>query len=150
MRLNLWRKLSDVILKMIESGEVETALLPIFGSIAPAFLLRVNAKLDLTVDDHMIAKLQENPLVAPLLMDASTLVGATSNVSSDDELEDHLNNLKVPDALAHLIRVLAAQMGDEITLTATHPQLGLQARLCGEGLAMVVKTVAKFLPRKNE
>ncbi len=51
MRLNLWRKLSDVLLKLVDSGEVDTSMLPIFGGIAPAFMLRLNARLDLTVDD---------------------------------------------------------------------------------------------------
>lgn len=81
VRLNVWKKISDVLLKIVEQGEIDTSMLPIFGGLSPVFLLRLNAKLDLTVDEAMIAKLEENPLIQPLLMDAATLIGATSHVS---------------------------------------------------------------------
>lgn len=83
-------------------------------------------------------------------MDAHTLVGATSGVSSDEELEMHIKNLHVPDAVKQLLEILIANMGDELKVTATHPQLGLQARLSGKGLSHVVKTIAKFIPGGNE
>ncbi len=69
----------------------------------------------------MQQKLQENPLIAPLLMDAHTLVGATSGVSSDEELDEHLKNLHAPDAIKHLIEILISNMSDELKVTATHP-----------------------------
>jgi hypothetical protein len=42
---------------MLESGEVDTSLMPILGGLAPTFLMRLNAKLDLTVDDYMMSKI---------------------------------------------------------------------------------------------
>jgi hypothetical protein len=40
-RINVWRKISDVFFKIIEEGEIESKMLPIFGAMAPAFLLRL-------------------------------------------------------------------------------------------------------------
>jgi len=57
IKLNVWKKIADVILKLLETGELPEALLPILGGIAPAFLLRLNGSLDLHVDDHMKAKI---------------------------------------------------------------------------------------------
>lgn len=125
VRLNVWRKLGDVMLRIVEAGEIDSSMLPFFGGMAPAFLLRLNAQLSLTVDDHMQSKLQDNPLIQPLLMDAHTLIGATSSVGSDEELEEHLDNLGAPQAISHLLKVLIEHMGDEIGLSVTHPQLGL-------------------------
>lgn len=51
----------------------------------------MNANLDFTIDQYMMTKIEENPLVQPLLMDAPTLVSATSKVSSEEELDDHMN-----------------------------------------------------------
>jgi len=125
-KLHVWRKLGDVVLRIIESGEVDSSMLPIFGGIAPAFMLRLNARLDVTIDESMQQKLQENPLVAPLLMDANTLVEATSGISNDnDALEDHLNHLKFPEPVIDLIKVLIQDLQDELTVTVVHPQVGL-------------------------
>jgi hypothetical protein len=86
-KLHVWRSIADVILKMIESGDVDPSLYPIFGGIAPVFLLKLNAHLDLEVDDYMKEKIQSNPLIEPLLMDAGSLINATSGVSSDDDAD---------------------------------------------------------------
>jgi hypothetical protein len=48
--VNLWRKISDVLFKIVESGEIDSTMLPYFGGIAPALMLRVNGNLNLTVD----------------------------------------------------------------------------------------------------
>lgn len=96
-RLNVWRKLSDVIMKIIESGDIDSSMLPIFGGLAPVFMLRLNARLDITIDEYMQQKLQENPLIGPLLMDALTLVEATSGISNgEEEFSQHLANLTLP------------------------------------------------------
>ena len=50
LRVNLWRKISDVLLKIVESGEIDSSMLPYFGGIAPVLMLRVNGNLNLTVD----------------------------------------------------------------------------------------------------
>jgi hypothetical protein len=81
LRLNIWRKLSDVMLRLAESADVDPAMLPIFGGLAPAFLLRISGILNITIDDHTMEKLQEHPLLQPLLMDANSFIAATSNVS---------------------------------------------------------------------
>jgi len=40
-------------------------------------------------------------------MDANTLVEATSGISNDDEaFEDHLNNLKLPEPVIDLLKVI--------------------------------------------
>jgi len=70
VKLNLWKKLADVILKIVESGEIDASLLPILGGMAPAFLLKVNGNLDITVDEQMKKKILENPMAEPILMDA--------------------------------------------------------------------------------
>ena len=57
VRFNVWKRLSDVLIKMIENGEVDTSMMPIIGGLAPTFLMRLNAKLDLTADEHMISKI---------------------------------------------------------------------------------------------
>lgn len=71
IKLNVWKKIADVLLKVIESGDLDSSLMPIFGGIAPAFLLKLTGQLDLEVDDYMQTKIQENPLIQPLLMEAS-------------------------------------------------------------------------------
>ena len=49
----MWKKIADVLLKLVEGGEIDAALMPIFGALAPAFLLRVHGKLDIEIDDYM-------------------------------------------------------------------------------------------------
>jgi hypothetical protein len=56
-RINVWRKISDVFFKIIEEGEIESKMLPIFGALAPAFLLRLQGVLNIGIDDHMMQKL---------------------------------------------------------------------------------------------
>lgn len=87
VRMNLWKKLADVILKLVESGDMDASLLPILGGIAPALLLKMNGNLDITVDEHMKQKISENPLVEPVLLDAKTLIDSISGKSFDTEEE---------------------------------------------------------------
>ena len=51
VRLNVWRKISDVLIKVIEQGELEATVLPVFGILAPAFLLKVKGDLEIEVDE---------------------------------------------------------------------------------------------------
>ena len=78
VKFNVWKKIADVLLKLVEGGEIDAALMPIFGALAPAFLLRVHGKLDIEIDDYMKEKIKENPLIEPILMDANSLVSNTS------------------------------------------------------------------------
>lgn len=59
------------------------------------FLLRINGSLDLEVDDHMKAKIEENSLVQSMNMDASSLISGTSGVA-DDAFDEHLNDEMPP------------------------------------------------------
>lgn len=49
--------MADVLLKSLESGDVDPLLMPILGGIAPVFLLKINGKLDLEIDDYMKSKI---------------------------------------------------------------------------------------------
>lgn len=119
----------------------------IFAGIAPVFLLRMKGTLDLTVDEYMLSKLKEHPIIAPLLMDAKNLVDATSNVSSDDLLEEHFDSIQSSfPPLIKLVKALITHMGDEIDVSVTHQHVGLQARITGEGLSDILKTMCKYLP----
>jgi hypothetical protein len=71
VRVNVWRKISDVLFKIIDAGEVDSSMLPYFGGIAPALMLRINGNLNVTVDDIMLQKLAEHPLMAPLMINPS-------------------------------------------------------------------------------
>jgi len=39
VKLNLWKKLSDLLMRIVGNGEVDAGLLPIFGGLAPLFML---------------------------------------------------------------------------------------------------------------
>ena len=78
-------------------------------------------------------------------MDAASLIAATSNVSSDEELPEHLNNLKIPPPVALLLKDLAAHLDNEIDISLTHPSIGAQIRIVGKGLNLVVRNLAKYL-----
>lgn len=45
VRLNVWRKVSNVLMKVIEQGELDASVLPLFGALAPAFLLKIKGDL---------------------------------------------------------------------------------------------------------
>jgi hypothetical protein len=47
--------------------------------------------------------------------------------------------------VGHLIAALIEHMADEVNVTVTHPQLGLQGRVVGKGLGLVLKNVVKYL-----
>jgi hypothetical protein len=149
VRLNVWKKISDVLLHIVEAGEVDSSMLPFFGGIAPAFLLRISGHLDLNIDEHMMSKLQEHPLLQPLLMSALSLIDATSNCSSDEDLNEHLNNLDAPPALGKLLKILIEHMADEVEGTITHPQMGVHLRVCGKGLRLVVRNIVKYMDAKE-
>lgn len=51
VRVNVWRKISDVLIKTIEQGELDPSVLPVFGILAPAFLLKIKGDLEIEVDD---------------------------------------------------------------------------------------------------
>ena len=97
VRINAWRKISDILLKVIESEKIPIKNLPIIGGISPLFILRVNGHLDFTIDDTTISELENNPLIAPLLMDAESLIAATSEVDEPENIFDYINSRKMPE-----------------------------------------------------
>ena len=120
LRLNVWRKISNVLMKVIEQGELDASVLPIFGGLAPAFLLKIKGDLQIEVDENMKETIFANPLIEPLLMDALTLIHAIGGCNSDEaeEYEEHLNT-RVPPPLAAIVRALDGNLGDEITYSVT-------------------------------
>lgn len=140
LRLNVWRKISDVLMKVIEQGELDASVLPIFGGLAPAFLLKIKGDLQIEVDDNMKETIFANPLVEPLLMDALTLVHAVGGCNSDEaeEFEQHLST-NVPPPLAAVVRALDGNLGDEITYSVTQPRIGITGRINGVGLGLLLR-----------
>lgn len=57
VKVNVWKKIADVLLKLIESGDIDSQLMPIIGGLAPAFLLKVNGTLNIEIDDYMKSKI---------------------------------------------------------------------------------------------
>lgn len=39
LKVNLWKKLADLLMQIVGNCEVDASLLPILGGLAPAFLL---------------------------------------------------------------------------------------------------------------
>jgi hypothetical protein len=98
LKLHIWRKIADVVMKLMESPDFDASQIPILAGIAPVALLKISGRLDIEVDEHMKSKLTENPLLEVALIDASSLIASTSNVSSEDdaELEEHINSVLPP------------------------------------------------------
>jgi len=117
----------------------------ILGGASPAFLLRVNAKLDIEVDSYMQEKINANPMVQPFLMDSNTLVMMTSKNPVDAQFDNYLET-SLPPPVGMAIKFLLEFLGDEIEVDFAHPQLGVHARLHGEGLGLIVRTGAKYIP----
>jgi hypothetical protein len=140
LRINVWRKISDVLLKVIEQGEIDTSVLPLFGGLAPAFLLKIKGDLEIEVDDNMKETIFSNPLVEPLLMDALTLIHAIGGCNSDEaeEYDQHLNTL-VPPPVSAIVRALDGNLGDEITFSVVQPRVGVAGRLAGEDLGLLLR-----------
>lgn len=86
----------------------------------------------------------ENPLVEPILMDAASLIAATSNVSDDSEFDEHLHKT-VPAPMNKIVDIMMKHLGDEVTFSAIHSHLGLVGRFHGEGLHLLIQTLIKFL-----
>jgi len=129
---------------------LDPSIVPIFGFVAPAFLLRINGNLNITIDDYMLSKLQEIPLMQTIQLDAQSIITATSNVGSDEEFDEHIKNLNAPPALGNLLQVLIGSMSDEVNISITHPQLGLQGRVIGKGLNLLLKTITKYMSSNTE
>jgi len=107
-------------------------------------MLKANAHLSLEVDEDMKNAISTNPLVEPVLMDANTLVQSASQVHSEDaeEFKQHVAEAFGP--LAPIVNFLSNNLGDDVTLSVSGTRVGLKARVNADGLATLVKTIAKF------
>lgn len=146
VRVNVWRKISDVLIKTIEQGELDPSVLPVFGILAPAFLLKIKGDLEIEVDDQMKETIFTNPIIEPLLMDALTLIHAVGGCNSDEqeEFDEHLNNT-VPKPLAAIVRALDGHLGDEIHFSVVQPKVGVAGRITGEGLGLLLRHGVKLM-----
>jgi len=52
-KVHLWKKLSDIVMKVLETGELPQDILPFIGGLSPLLLLKMNAHLDLEIDEKM-------------------------------------------------------------------------------------------------
>jgi hypothetical protein len=64
----MFRKISELLFKILELGVIDCTEVLLVRSIATALILRVNGNLNFTLDQHMLEKLSEHPVMAPLLM----------------------------------------------------------------------------------
>lgn len=132
-------------MRIVGNCEVDASLLPILGGVAPLFLLEVNANLDIKVDENMKAKISENPLVEPVLIDAPNLITSMSGNSfeNDEEFFKHVSE-KIPAPFSDVLILLASHLGNEINFTVCDEFVGLKGRIAGEGLALIVRNGLKF------
>nr|AAF25622.1 unknown protein [Sterkiella nova] len=146
LRLNVWRKISTVLMRVIEQGELDASVLPLFGGLAPAFLLKLKGDLQIDVDENMKETIFSNPIIEPLLMDALTLIHAIGGCNSDEqeEFEEHLNSRVLP--LSQLQSEHSTEKWEtEITYSVTQPRIGLTGRINGHGLGLLLRHGIKLL-----
>jgi hypothetical protein len=143
--LHLWKRIADLTLKVIENAEVDASTLPILAALSPAFLLRIRGNLDLEIDEEMKQKLQENPLLEIAMIDASTLVGSTSSVGSDDEFDEFVQNA-LPPPFSPYVQLLAKHLGDDLQISIVDSLAGVKARVQGEGVVQLLRTAVKYFP----
>jgi hypothetical protein len=145
LKLNVWKKLSDLLMRIVGNCEVDASLLPILGGIAPLFMLEVGAELNIKIDDKMKQKISENPLVEPVLLDASTLITSTSGNSFENDEEFFKNLNEVLPAPANEIAILFSQhLGDEVVFEVLDEYVGLKGRIAGEGLNLILRNGLKY------
>jgi hypothetical protein len=87
VKVDLWKKISNVMTTMLAQGEFPESLMPILGGISPAFMLKMNGKVEIDFDDEMKEALMQNPLLEPFMMPGSMLIMSASKVHSDEEEE---------------------------------------------------------------
>jgi hypothetical protein len=145
IKIHAWKKISDVIMSLVTSGELDQEIMPFLGGISPLFLLKINGNLNIEIDDHMKSKIMENPLVEPILLDANSLIMSASQVHSDDDddWKEHLGE-HFSEEQQEMINFIVANMGDEIDLSINNSRVGIKARLTADGLAAAYKTAIKF------
>lgn len=146
VKLHLWKKLSDIVMKIIETGEIGEDMVPFIGGLSPLLLLKMNAHVDLEIDEKMKEAVQNNPMAEPLMMDAPTLIMSASQVHSDEDEEfDEFLKERFDSLQVETIKFFCEHLGDEIDISACHSRAGIKARLTAKGgLSQVFKNIIKF------
>lgn len=81
--------------------------------------------------------------MAPLIMNLQQLISETSNVSADEEFPQHMQG--IPDDTTRLFwEELIDGIQDEVNISIITPEIGLQGRVVGKGLGLVLKNVLKY------
>ena len=146
VKVNLWKRISTILTGMLSQGQFPESLMPIIGGISPAFLLRINGKIDIEFDETMKEALMTNPLLEPFMMPGSMLVMSASQVHSDEEEEfnEHFANV-IPENFRELVQFLLANVGDEVNFFGGHSLVGFNGRVNAEDMASILKTAIKFM-----
>ena len=146
VRVSLWKKIADLMLKLLESGELPPFIMPILGGVSPLALLKINGHLDIVVDDYMKEKIKSNPMVEPLMMDAATLITAASQVHSDEdeEFEEHVREKIGEPFIFEMVNFMVKHLGDEVEVSVAHKYAGVKKRITAEGLGLLLKAILKF------
>jgi len=145
-KVNVWKKLSDLLMRIVGNVEVDASLLPILGGIAPALLMEINGNLDFIIDEKMKAKILENPLVEPALMPAPMLISAVSGKDYETEEEQWKDvSEKLPMPFSDLVILIAKHLGNEINFEVLDEYVGVKGRIEGEGLNKAVQNGLKFV-----
>jgi hypothetical protein len=147
VKINVWKKLADVMMKIVEVGGISSSILPFVGCIGPAALLKVNGTLDIEVDEHMKKSIASNPMVEPLLTDINSMISTMTHCSHNDDMDSYIDNNLVftPPQIKKVIKFFIAHMGDEIDFMVCHPHFGIKGLIAGKGLSDVLKTSIKFM-----
>ncbi len=142
----MWKKLSDLLMRIVGNCEVDASLLPILGGIAPALLMQIGLNLDITVDESMKQKVAENPLVEPILLGAADLITSFSGNSfeNDEEFFKHLEE-NLPAPFNQLAILFAKHLGDEINFNVLDEFVGLKGKITGEGLRLALRNALLFI-----
>jgi len=139
LKVNVWKKLSDLLMRIVGNVEVDASLLPILGGIAPALLMEINGNLDFIIDDKMKQKILENPLVEPALMPAPMLISAVSGKDYESEEEQWKDiSEKLPMPFSELVILIAKHLGNEINFEVLDEYVGVKGRIEGEGLNIAI------------
>ena len=113
VRLNLWRKVADVLAKSADNEALQV-LLPMLSGIAPVLLLKIKGEIDIEVDQNMQEKLCEHPIIEPFMMNAATLISSITSVSDDEEeYSQHLSE-KLPPFFIDIVKAFNDNLGDEV------------------------------------
>lgn len=144
IKLNVWKKLADLLMRIVGNCEVDASLLPILGGIAPLFLLQIGGSLDIKIDEYMRNKIAENPLVEPVLLDAATLITSTSGKSFENDEEFFASLSELPDPFNSIATLFAKHLGDEVDFEVLDEYVGGKGRISGEGLNLILRNGLKY------